>query len=229
MGTKVLTDFGSAGQVRVSDHDYYALRGHNWRVDSLGYVIRTGDEGSKSRVTLAREVARLAGYGDGDVRYRDGDRMNCTRANLYVKGRRGLARTRRGGPGKNHDGMLQPPGVHRRRQTQAGVNGGLPPGWVLTYHLGPCSFSAGPRKYGCWSAYSSGAVIIGTATRLPLENRIRTRWQFDGPHGSTADVPFYDGCEFLRSAYLESLVPAGNYRDSDLALMRELLGTRRAA
>lgn len=227
MGTKVLTDFGSAGRVLVSTIDYYAEKHHTWRLDSFGYVVRTGETGSKSRVTLAREVARRAGYGDGSVRYRDGDRLNCTRANLYVKGAHAV-RVLPGGPGRNHGGLLQPRGVHRRAQTQDGVNGGLPPGWVITYHTGPCKFPEGIAR-GCHLSRPPDAVIIGTATRLPLETRIRTRWEFAGSGQSAEPASFFEGCMLLRNAYLKSLVPAGTEPGPGLALMYELLGIGRPA
>jgi hypothetical protein len=193
-----LADFGRDGQVTVSLEDYEDLSGLPWRLDSYGYVVRSEGHG---RVTLARVIAARAGMGTGIVKYRDGNPLNCTRPNLRTTANPPGVRTRAGGPGFAHGGLLHPPGVHRRPQTQDGPHS-LPPGWVITFHAGPCEFPEGWRK-NCSRRGDLDSVIIGTASRLGTKAS-EDRWSYAGPRGTKTGLSFFDGCLWLKDTYLES-------------------------
>lgn len=74
--------------IKVDEQDAYLLRGQVWAVNAN--VVRRPGAGSKSHATVFRADRDLLSHvitnapNGSVVRYRDGDSMNLTRANLEV-------------------------------------------------------------------------------------------------------------------------------------------------
>jgi hypothetical protein len=173
---------GTLALVSRDDSDLSALR---WRRDSYGYVVRSQ---GKQNITLARTVADRAGIAPGGLRFTDGDQLNCTRENIYLKrpglDRRGLAR-------RGH--TRQPEGLHRFQLRLPPKTGYVPPAaYRLAWHENACEWTAGiTRRSGSSCALAETGRLAGVAVR---RTRVTGPGQNPRTHPGGLTVP--DGWEF---------------------------------
>lgn len=199
--TAVIANFGPRGQAVVDDEDYEALKAYPYRMDCNGIVVRSAASPRyKRNVSLARDVGDRIGLpADRDVGCKDGNPLNCTRANLVS------AKRRRSTAGIPRVLRSQPPGVHRVKSRAARERelASVPPAaYVIYWHPGPCMKSGG----NCMLAREGAVYYLGTAARVTARTASGrpkpAGWQLRPAGGPVQDFGnYFDGVEWLLERY----------------------------